>query len=220
MRMVLSNAASLALASPVRAAAGSTNLGNAKIGTAAGANLVGASTLSTPVTLTYSATTKGFSVSTPPGGTLAYDPTTASGSSLKLSVSGFGDLTFSITGTPTTGDTFSVASNVGGTGDNTNALALAGLQDTQTLRGGLSLAQGYERAVSSIGSRTNALELSATAQEALLQQTQDSRQSESGVNLDEEAAALLQYQNSYNAAAKVITVANELFQTLLDAMRG
>ena len=95
------------------------------------------------------------------------------------------------------------------------------LQDTRILRGGTaSLAQGYDRAVSSIASRTSALALSANAQEALLQQAQASRQSQSGVNLDEEAAALLQYQQAYEAAAQVITVANELFQTLLNAMRG
>jgi flagellar hook-associated protein 1 FlgK len=126
-----------------------------------------------------------------------------------------------MTGTPADGDSFSIQGNVGGTGDNSNALALAKLQDTRILRGGTtSLAQGYDRAVSNIASRTSALAVAANAQEALLQQAQATRQSLSGVNLDEEAAALLQYQQAYEAAAQVITVANDMFQTILNAMRN
>jgi flagellar hook-associated protein 1 len=220
MRMVLSDTASLALASPVRTAAGTQNLGGARIGAASAANLAGVP-LANPVTLTYDAASGGFLVGSPPGGTLAYDPSADSGSSLSLSVPGFGDLAFSITGTPADGDSFSIQGNVGGTGDNSNALALSGLQDTRILRGGTAtLAQGYEHAVTNIAGRTNGLALAADAQEALLQQAQASRESESGVNLDEEAAALLQYQHAYEASARVITTANELFQTLLTALRG
>lgn len=235
LRMVLSDSTSLALASPVRTAVGTGNLGNAQLGATAATNLVGG-LLTTAVTLTYDAAAGGFLVGTPPGtvpgtppggtpgGTtgeiLAYDPAVDSGSALTLPVAGFGDLTFSITGTPTNGDSFSIEGNVGGTGDNRNALALSGLQNAQALRGGASLTQGYQRTVARIASTTSGLELSATAQESILQQTQTSRQTLSGVNLDEEAAALLQYQNSYAAAAQIITVANQVFQTLLSALKG
>ncbi len=221
MRMVLSDTASLALASPVRAAAGATNQGEARIGAAAASNLAGVPLADADaVTLTYDAASGGFQVE-PSGVTLMYDPATASGSTLNLPIEGFGNVTFSMTGTPADGDSFSIQGNVGGTGDNSNALALAKLQDTRILRGGTtSLAQGYDRAVSNIASRTSALAVAANAQEGLLQQAQATRQSLSGVNLDEEAAALLQYQQAYEAAAQVITVANDMFQTILNAMRN
>jgi len=57
------------------------------------------------------------------------------------------------------------------------------------------------------------------AQAALLSQTQALQQSESGVNLDEEAASLLRYQQAYQAASKVIQTANEMFDALLEVTR-
>ena len=219
--MVLSDTASLALASPVRADATATNLGEARIGAASAAKLAGVPlTAADTVTLTYKAASGGFQVE-PSGETVVYDPATSSGSTLTLSIDGFGDVAFSMTGTPADGDSFNIKGNLGGAGDNSNALVLSGLQDTRILRGGTAtLAQGYDRAVSNIASRTAGLGLAADAQEALLQQAQESRESQSGVNLDEEAAALLQYQQAYEAAARVITVSNDLFQTLLSALRG
>ncbi len=220
MRMVLSDTASLALASPVRGTVSADNLGDARIGSVSATGLSGLS-LADPVTLTYDAASGGFLVGSPPGGTLPYDPAADSGSSLTLSVTGFGDLAFSISRTPADGDTFTIEANRGGTGDNANALSLSALQDSGILRQGTAtLAQGYERAVSLIASRISGLALAADAQEALLQRAQASREALSGVNLDEEAAALLQYQQAYEASARVIAVSNELFQTLLGALRG
>jgi flagellar hook-associated protein 1 FlgK len=220
MRRVLPDGSSLALASPVRAAAMADNLGEARIGSVTAAGLTGVP-LADAVTLTYDGSAGGFLVGTPPGGVLAYDPTADSGSSLTLAVPGFGELHFVVTGIPEDGDRLTLESNRLGVGDNSNALALSGLQEAQILLGGTaSLGQAYERTVGEIASRTSGLSLAADAQEVLLHRAEQSRESISGVNLDEEAAALLRYQQAYEACARVIAVSDELFQTLLNALGG
>jgi flagellar hook-associated protein 1 FlgK len=129
-----------------------------------------------------------------------------------------------ISGTPVAGDSFSLRSNSGGIGDNRNALALAGLQNTLTLEAGAggptaSLQGAYESLVADVGTNTRAAQYNASAQDTLLQQAQAQRDSVSGVNLDEEAANLLRYQQAYQAAAQVISIAESLFRTLIDAVR-
>ncbi len=107
-----------------------------------------------------------------------------------------------------------------GEGDNRNALKLADLQKALTLAGGTaSLSDAYGQLVTRIGTRTQAARSDADTQAALFNQAQQRRDSVSGVNLDEEAAALLKYQQAYQAAAQVIATANQMFQTLLDATR-
>ncbi|MFY9976424.1 MAG: flagellar basal body rod C-terminal domain-containing protein, partial [Chromatiaceae bacterium] len=181
--------------------------------------------LANAVNLTYDESVGGFLVGTPPGGILAYDPVADSGSSLALTVPGFGEMRFVVTGTPENGDLLTIESNLLGTGDNKNALALAGLQESPLLLllllgGTASLAQAYELTVGEIASRTRSLSLSADTQERLLQRAQESREALSGVNLDEEAADLLRYQQAYEASARVIAASNELFRTLLNALGG
>ncbi len=105
-------------------------------------------------------------------------------------------------------------------GDNRNALLLANLEHKQTMIGGTATFQdSYGQIVSSTGTLTNAAELSATAQKTLLNQAQESWQNVSGVNLDEEAANLIKFQQSYQAAAQLISVTSSLFDTLIGAVR-
>lgn len=130
-----------------------------------------------------------------------------------------------ISGSPQAGDSFTVRSNVGGVGDNRNALALAGLQTALTLEAGASgnptatIAGAYDQLVAEVGTKTRAAQYNAEAQATLLEQAQAQRESVSGVNLDEEAANLLRFQQAYQAAAQVVAVADNLFQTLIDAVR-
>lgn len=112
------------------------------------------------------------------------------------------------------------SAGAGQVGDNRNALALAALQQKPTLAGGAaSLGDAYQQLVTEIGTRTQSASSDADTQAALLTQAQNSRDSVSGVNLDEEAAAMLKYQQAYQAAAQVIATADQMFQTLLDATR-
>ena len=105
-------------------------------------------------------------------------------------------------------------------GDNSNALLLANLQVAQTMENATTSFQGaYAQLVGELGTQTRSAQINADAQGALLAQAQESRDAVSGVNLDEEAANLLRFQQAYQAIAQVISVADSTFQTLLSAVR-
>jgi flagellar hook-associated protein 1 FlgK len=126
-----------------------------------------------------------------------------------------------ISGTPAAGDVFTVQSNAGGTGDNTNATAAANQQTQGVLDAGtLSINDAVSALVTSLGSQASQINTAQTAQTAVNTQAQQAVQSTSGVNLDEEAADLVQWQQAYQAAAQVMTVANGLFTTLIDSVNG
>jgi flagellar hook-associated protein 1 len=125
-----------------------------------------------------------------------------------------------IEGVPADGDTFLVGPNNGGVGDNANALALAGLQDARVLVGGTTSLEGsYNALLGEIGTRTRQAEVASQSQSRLLDAAWARRESVSGVNLDEEAANLLRFQQAYQASAQVIAVTSTLFDTLLGAVR-
>lgn len=101
-------------------------------------------------------------------------------------------------------------------GDNRNALAMQELQDKQVVGGGATLSQAYGALVSDVGNRTNIVKVNAEAQQGLTDQLSAVQQSESGVNLDEEAANLMRYQQYYMANAKVIETGTTIIDTLLN----
>lgn len=108
------------------------------------------------------------------------------------------------------------ADSSGGVSNNLNALALAELQTKNTLQGNTASYQSmYSSLVSQIGNKTRELEVTGQAQENLLVQIDQSIQSLSGVNLEEEAANLLRYQQMFQASSKVIEISNSLFDSLL-----
>jgi flagellar hook-associated protein 1 FlgK len=111
------------------------------------------------------------------------------------------------------------AANGNNVGDNSNALALAALQTQGTMDGGTaSYLDAYGKMVADIGIQTHRAAVNGDAQKALLNQAIEAREAISGVNLDEEAANLLKYQQAYQASAQVISVVNSLFQTLINAV--
>ncbi len=108
----------------------------------------------------------------------------------------------------------------GAVGNNQNVLALADLQSAKTmLAGTASFHDAYSRIVADVGSKTHAAGVNQAAQKGLLDHAVSARDSLSGVNLDEEAANLLKFQQAYQASAQVISVSNSLFETLLGAFR-
>ena len=126
-----------------------------------------------------------------------------------------------ISGTPAAGDTFTVQSNAGGTGDNTNALAAANQQTTGVLSNGtISLSGAVGALISGAGALAQQVNTAQTAQTAVNTQATTNVQSISGVNLDEEAANLMQWQQAYQASAQALSVANGLFTTFLDSING
>ena len=118
------------------------------------------------------------------------------------------------------GDTFTIEYNTNGVSDNRNAELLAALGTANTLNGGSqSFAEGYAGLVEDIGVKTRQSQLDVDAGKTLLEQSTNQRESVSGVNLDEEAGRLIQYQAAYNASAQVMSVAQDLFDTLLQSFR-
>lgn len=114
---------------------------------------------------------------------------------------------------------FAAADSAGGVGNNGNALKLAGLQTERTLLKGSSSFQDVQgQMVAEVGTQGSGARSTLQAQQALLEQTTQARDGMSGVNLDEEAANLMKYQQSYEAAAKVIQIGDSLIQTLLSVL--
>lgn len=205
--VAITNPADLALAAPLVAQAGAANTGTATVGGVTvtdpsnPALLAGATVQFTSPT---AYTVNGGAAQTFTGGTINQD-----GWSLAL------------TGTPAAGDAFTVGSNAPGvTGDNSNALALG---DTATLgvldNGTTSASAAYAALVAANGDLGQQAETDLSAQTALAQQATQAEQSVSGVNLDQAAANLVMYQQSYQASAQVIQTANTIFNALLNAIQ-
>ena len=73
--------------------------------------------------------------------------------------------------------------------------------------------------IQELGTKTAQSQINRDAAQSLLFQSQANRDSLSGVNLDEEAANLIKFEQSYNASAQVISIARQIFDTLLDSLR-
>ena len=109
------------------------------------------------------------------------------------------------------------SAGAGAVSDNRNAVKLAALQTQGTMLGSKASFQTvYASLVSEVGTKTSQMQLNSDAQTALLTQAESARASVSGVNLDEEAANLLRYQQAYQASAKSLEVASKLFDTILN----
>jgi flagellar hook-associated protein 1 FlgK len=109
-----------------------------------------------------------------------------------------------------------VAGDPKATGDGRNAQALADLQRSAGAIGGANtLAEGYSQLASTVGVQASSAKTRNDAQTALVAQLKAQQQAVSGVNLDEEAANLLRYQQAYQASSKLIAVAGKLLDSIL-----
>jgi flagellar hook-associated protein 1 FlgK len=206
--VALTDPSGLAAAGAIQTSAADTNTGSATIGAgtvldAANPNLLDTTTIQFLTPTTYSVNG---------AGSFAY----TSGGNVDLN-----GWQVQISGTPAAGDTFTVQSNAGGTGDNTNALAAANQQTTGVLSNGtISLSGAVGALISGAGALAQQVNTAQTAQTAVNTQATTNVQSISGVNLDEEAANLMQWQQAYQASAQALSVANGLFTTFLDSING
>ncbi|MGD0492540.1 MAG: flagellar hook-associated protein FlgK [Steroidobacteraceae bacterium] len=208
LSVALTNPSGLAAADAVQTSAADSNTGTGTISTgtvtdAANPNLLSTATIAFTSPTTYSING---------AGSFAY---TSGGN---ISANGW---QVQISGTPATGDSFTVQSNAGGTGDNTNALAFANQQTQGLLSGGSESISGAVGAlISGVGAQVQQVNTAQAAQAAVNTQAQTNVSSVTGVNLDQEAANLMQWQQAYQASAQALSVANGLFTTLLDSVNG
>jgi len=122
-------------------------------------------------------------------------------------------------GTPAAGDRHRVLANPEGGTDNGNALDMSDLKRDASVEGRDNFLEAFSGLVGEIGSRTRSLATRSDTLDALRSEAQTKRDAISGVDLDEEAINLTRQEQAYQAAARVISVADELFQTILGAVR-
>ncbi|MCS0631001.1 flagellar hook-associated protein FlgK [Telluria mixta] len=221
-KLALTDGAQIAAAAPIATSVPLTNSGTGKI--SAGSvdkNYLG-SPLTSTVTLAFdkaTGTMSGFpagqnvsmtlngTTTTYPAGT---NPPFKDGASYTVA-----GMSFTMNGAPGNGDKFTIAPN-SGLGDTRNAGLMGDLQSKNILDGGKATYQSaYATLVSTIGNKTREVQANAEAAAAQLTQAEAAANNVSGVNLDEEAANLLKYQQAYQASGKVMQIADTIFNALL-----
>lgn len=226
MQRVLDDPRGLAAASPVAAAVGSANTGT---GTVAGLRVVDASVNpQLQASIAFTSDTGDYTWELRDAATQAL---TASGSGTwtpgePIALNGF---ELDLAGAPRSGDTFTVAQNNHPSANNGNALAMAALRDGRFVGAmadglggyvhGATFTDAWAGALAEVGVRAQGAETSAEISQGMAAAAREALTEVTGVNLDEEAAKLMQFQQAYQAAAKAMQVAQSLFDTLLDATR-
>ncbi len=212
LALSMTNPAGIAAAAALSVAAGSSNTGAATIGSinvsdATNPALLNNATVSFSTPTAYQVTDASGSVLAS-GSYAAGQPITANGWSLTLA------------GTPAAGDTFNVSANTNGLNDNSNALSLAALANVGVLNGGTtSVLDSFAGLTTQIGNVGSQAATNLTTQTSLNHQAVSAQQSLSGVNLDEEAANLVKYQQAYQASAQIIAASQTIFSSLLTAVQ-
>ncbi|AVX12516.1 flagellar hook-associated protein FlgK [Stutzerimonas stutzeri] len=240
IKATLDQADQLAFAAPVRAQSTLQNSGTGAIGQP---NLLSAPSPIDPaalaaafegLTLTYDGS--GLTLPTPAPAGLVLSPSTVTAgqtNTLNLTLTtGTApneqqySFEFTLSGRPAAGDTFTFNYNQSGVSDNRNALKLVDLQSKQTVGvtagiagSGFSFTDGYGELAERVGTLTAQARMDSEATGAILKQATDNRDSLSAVNLDEEAANLIKFEQYYNASAQIIQVARSLFDTLISTFR-
>jgi flagellar hook-associated protein 1 FlgK len=211
LAMTTTDPAKIAAASPLVTSAATTNTGSASIQSATVPNL----STWTQGDYTLSFAGGGAYTVTDSGGATVATGTYTGGTPIS-----FDGISVALTGTPASGDSFAINYNANDAGDNSNALKLANIMNVKTLDGGTqSLSQAVAGFVGTVGTQTSQAQNGATAQQSAMQGAKTAQQSVSGVNLDEEAANMLQYEQAYQAAAQIISTSQSLFTSLLDAVK-
>ena len=226
LNFVLQDGRKLALASPVRITADSANEGNGVATVAVTDSSAAAFStqgeLRPPLDVVFNNTdplTYTVYDITDPNNPQVYNP--GSGALQNQSFSAGGSIQvdgyrITIENTPKAGDRFRFEFNKDGFSDNRNALSISNLQNAKLLDGG-SYQDVYGGLVEEVGTRTATARIAAQANKSVLDSAISAKASVSGVNLDEEAAKLVQYQQAYQASSQLIRVSQTLFDSLLSS---
>ncbi|UTY58277.1 flagellar hook-associated protein FlgK [Massilia sp. erpn] len=228
--VAVKDATKVALAAPITTSAPTSNTGSGKIdaGSVDATYLQPGNALAAPFSLTYDSTantlsgfpaTQDVTVTPPGGGTPVVYPAGTPVPYADGAKISFGGISVSITGKPANGDQFTIGPNTNGVGDNRNGVLLAGLQTKNVVGGSATFQSGYAQMVNYVANKARESQISMTAADGAVEQAAKAQQQLSGVNLDEEAANLLRYQQAYQASGKVMQVASQLFDVLLSLGR-
>jgi len=208
MNALINDPLRVALASPVKSSGALTNLGSAAIGVPQVLNAANVA-LTTPVQLVFADPPTSFQINGA-GPLIPY----TSGANVDLN-----GWRVQISGAPNAGDVFRIDPNTNGAGDNRNGLALSSLRTTKVLIGGTATYQdGFSQLTGRIGSRAQQAQLTRDALRVQRENSEAARDAISAVNLDEEAANLIRFQQQFQAAAQIIQITREAFERLLDAV--
>src|SRR4051812_444482 len=213
MSMLLTSPAQVAVASSIQTTGAAANTGS---------GAVSSSVVSDPSVWVPGSYTISFTSATAYQVTDAANTVVGTGSYTSGTPITFNGASVTITGAPATGDKFNVgAAGASNVGDNSNAFALIDSLNAKKLNGGTtSLGSVANNLVSQVGVQTQQAQANASAQKAVNASANDTRNNLSGVNLDEEAAKMVQYQQAYSACAQLIQASNTMFNTLISAIKG
>ena len=224
----IDNVKQVAAAMPVRTQLPQSNTGagfveNVVVSDTTAADFATPYTLTPPYTVVFtSATTYDVINSTTSAvvvGGVAFTPNQSNGLLQQAGLYPASGYDVDYNGVPALGDQIVMQYNNGGVGDNRNALLLGKLSSTKTIDNGATTYQSaYGQLVSGVGTRTRDAEVGQEASESIMRQSEAQRESISGVNLDEEAADLMRFQQAYQASARVIQVSSELFDSILNSL--
>ena len=211
LTMQLTNPSQVAAASLVQANAATTNTGSAVVGSAAVTNPT--SYAGNSYTVTFSSPTQYTVTNVTTGASTT--GTYSSGTPIA-----FGNQQLTLTGTPAANDSFKVSpNNAANTGDNSNVIAMISSLAAKSLDGGTtSVSAAATNLVSQIGVLTQQAQNNAGAQKTVNQEATTARSNATGVNLDQQAADMLRYQQAYQAMAQVISMSNQMFTSLIQAV--
>ena len=208
MKTVLADPNGIAAASPFTATMGTSNKGTATVGALAAVSTSYNPALAATISFTSGSGAYSWTLSDGTSGTgtwTAGNPINLNGFALQLS------------GVPSSGDTISVAPTPQVASNNGNAQAFVNLGTAKVING-QNVTDAYASAIANVGVRVQSATAASTASTAAAQADETARSNNAGVNLDEEASRLIQFQQAYQAAAKVLQVAQSIFTTLLQSM--
>jgi flagellar hook-associated protein 1 FlgK len=226
----ISDTRMVAAASPITSAATTGNLGTGSISApvvSSTTSLASFGTAAAPLKLSYSAgNLSGFPSTLPVTYTpLSGSPVTVPAPAASIPYTtgmtiAVGGVSFTLSGALQNNDSFKLGPNTNGVSDSRNAVALGNLQTTKTLLSAngapsATFQSVYSQLVSAVGNKAREVEVNRDAQQSLVDQASQAQQSVAGVNLDEEAANLIRYQQAYQAAGKVMNIASRLFDQVL-----
>lgn len=129
----------------------------------------------------------------------------------------FDNVTTTFSEAPRAGDIFTIEPNTNAAGDNSNLAALIALKDAPVVNGTDTFSDAYFNIVNGVGSKARFSEITRDALQVVHDQAVDTKDEISGVNLDQEAADLIRFQQAYQASAQVIQTANRIFDSILNA---